>query len=90
VQLGHRGVFLTGQPFGSLQHGARARVTAVVVDDVGGERVDGLHLGDDVQIPAGMQLNVDVRERFQPGPELAAGAPHPLGDGADHAVLAGE
>jgi hypothetical protein len=53
VQLGHRRAFLTGEAFGGLQHRAGAGVAAVVVDDVGGERVDGLHLGDDVQIAAG-------------------------------------
>ena len=90
VQRGHRGAFLACQPFGGFQHGARAGVAAVVADDVGGERVDGLHLGDDVEVAAGMQLNVDVRERLQPGPELAAGAPHSLGHGADQPVLTGE
>ena len=37
-----------------------------------------------------VQLNVDVRERLQPGPELAAGAAHALGHRADQPVLAGE
>ena len=55
-----------------------------------GERVDGLHLGDDVEVPAWVQLNVDVRERLQPGTELAAGAPHALGHRTDQPVLAGE
>ncbi len=90
VQRRHRGTFLTGQPLGGLQHGASARVAAVVADDVAGERVDGLYLGDDVEVPARVQLNVDVRERLQPGPELAAGAAHALGHGTDQTVLAGE
>ena len=90
VQRGRRGAFLTGQPLGGLQHRAPTGVAAVVADDVGGERVDGLHLGDDVEIAAGVQLNVDVRERLQPGPELAAGAAHALGHRADQPVLAGE
>ena len=37
-----------------------------------------------------MQLNVDVRERLKPGPELAAGAPHPLGHRTHQTVLTGE
>ena len=90
MQRGHRGPLLAGQALGGFQHGARARVAAVVADDIGGERVDGLHLGDDVEIAAGVQLNIDVRERLQPGPELAAGAPHTLGHRADQSMVAGE
>ena len=52
VQRGHRSAFLSRQPFRGFQHGARTGVAAVVADDVGCERVDGLHLGDDVQIAA--------------------------------------
>ena len=37
-----------------------------------------------------MQLNVDVRERFQPRAELAAGTPHPLGDGPHQPVVTRE
>src|SRR5699024_3926488 len=40
--------------------------------------------------PAGVQLHVHEGERLEPGPEAAAGAAHPLGDGADLAVTAGE
>ena len=90
VQGGSRGVFLPGQPLGGLQDRAGAGVAAVVADDVGGEGIDGDHLGDDVQIAAGVQLDVDVRERFEPGAELAAGTPNPLGDRADQAVVAGQ
>ena len=90
VQRGHRRPFLSCQPFGGLEHRARARVAAVVTDDVGGERIDGLDLGDDVEIPAWMQLNIDVRERLQSGPELAAGTPHALGHRAHQPVVAGE
>jgi hypothetical protein len=90
VQRRHRGPLLPCQPLRGLQHGACAGVAAVVVDDVGGERVDGLYLGDDVEVPAGIQLNIDVRERLQPRAELAAGAPHPLGHRAHQPVVAGE
>jgi hypothetical protein len=37
-----------------------------------------------------VQLNVDVRERLQPRPELAAGAPNPLGHRAHQPVVPGE
>ena len=37
-----------------------------------------------------MQLNIDVRERLQPGPELTSGAPHTLGHRAHQPVVAGE
>src|SRR5262249_36095376 len=56
----------------------------------GGERIDGLHLGDDVEIAAGMQLNVDVCEWLQPGTELAASTPNSLGHRADQPVLTRE
>src|SRR5699024_1788486 len=49
-----------------------------------------LHLGDHVQVPAGVELHVDHAERFQPGPELRAGAPHPLGHRAHLPVAAGQ
>ena len=50
--------------------GAGAGVAAVVVDDVGGERVDGHHLGDDVEVAARVQLDVDVGERLSRDPNL--------------------
>lgn len=90
MQLGRRRVLLSCQAFSGLQHRTRTGVAAVIADDVGGERVDGLHLGDDVEIAARVQLNVDVRERLQPGPELASGAPHALGHCAHQTVIAGE
>ena len=37
-----------------------------------------------------MQLDIDMGERLQPGPELAAGAAHPLRDRTDQAVVTGE
>ena len=37
-----------------------------------------------------MKLYINMGERFQPGPELAAGTAHALGDRADKAVVAGQ
>jgi hypothetical protein len=90
VQCGSRCALLTREPFGGLQHRAGAGVAAVVGDDVAGEGVDRRHLRDDVEVAAGMQLDVDVGERLQPGAELAAGAADPLGDRAHQPVIAGE
>ena len=54
------------------------------------ERLDGLGLGDDVELAAPLvQLQRRVGAGLQPGPELRAGAAHPLGDGADLARLPG-
>src|SRR5690349_19066925 len=83
-------MLLAGDPLRGLEHRARAGVAAVIADDVGGERVDRLHLRDDVEIAAGIELNVDVRERFQARAELAAGAPNPLGHRAHQPVIARE
>ncbi len=83
-------MLLTGDPLGGLQHRAPGGVAAVVADDVGGEGVDGLHLGDDVEVATRMQLNVDVRERLEPGTELAAGTANALGHRSDQPVLPGE
>ena len=90
VQCGRRGPLLAREPFGGLQHRAPAGVAAIVADDVAGERIDGLHLGDDVEVAAGMQLDVDVCERLQPRPELAAGATHSLGHRTDQTMVTGE
>ena len=70
------GPLLTGEAFGGFQHRAPAGVPAVVADDVGGERVDRDDLGDDVEVAAGVQLRVDVRERLESRAEFAAGATH--------------
>jgi len=54
------------------------------------ERLDGLGLGDDVELAAPLvQLQRRVGAGLEPGPELRAGAAHPLGDGADLARLPG-
>ena len=52
LKLRGRRAFLAGQPLGSFEYGAGRGVPAVVVDDVGGECVDRLHLSDDVEILA--------------------------------------
>ena len=90
VQRRGRGALLTGESLGGLQDGACAGVPAVVADDVGGEGIDRHHLRDDVEVAARMKLYINMGERFQPGPELAAGTAHALGDRADQAVVAGQ
>ncbi|SIG05510.1 Uncharacterised protein [Mycobacteroides abscessus subsp. abscessus] len=90
VQGNGRGPLLTGDPLGGFQDGASGGVPAVVTDNVRGEGVDGLHLGDDVQIAPRMQLHVDMREGFQPRAELTARAAHPLGYRAHQPVLTGQ
>jgi len=90
MQRGDRSTLLTSQPLRGLQDGASAGIAAVVTDDVRRERVDGLHLGDDVEVSTRMQLNVDVRKRLQPCPELTARAAHTLGDRTYQTVLASQ
>ena len=82
--------FLTGEALGGFQHRTRAGVSAVVADDIGGERVKRDDLRDDVQVAARVQLHVDMRERLQSRAELAAGAAHSLGHRADQSIVAGE
>ena len=52
--------------------------------------VDGLHLGDDVEVAALVELEVQVRGRFQPGSEAALGLADALGHGPDLAPPLGE
>src|SRR5262249_13744353 len=75
--------------FGGFQHRAPAGVPAVVADDVGGERVDGDDLGDDVEIAAGVQLRVDVSKRLQSWGEFAARVTNTLGHRTDQPGIAG-
>jgi hypothetical protein len=90
VQSRGRCPLLTGEAFGGFQHRAPAGVPTVVADDVGGERVDRNHLGDDVEIATGMQLRVDMRERFEPRAEFATGTAHALGHRTNQPVIVGQ
>lgn len=83
-------VFLTGQPFGRFENRTAGGVAAVVGDDVSTERVDGVHLGDDVEVASRIEQHVDVRKRLQPCTELGFGAANPFCDGPHDAVLPGQ
>lgn len=78
VQAGGGRALFTGQALGGFQDRAGGGVAAVVGDDVSGVGLDRVHLGDGVEVAAGMQLDVDVGEGFQAGPEFGPGAAHPL------------
>jgi hypothetical protein len=89
-QLARRLPLLRGEPVRGLEQRAPRRVAGVVDDEVAAERVEGLDLGDDVEAAPGVQLQVDVAERFEPGPELRRRPADALRGGADLAVPVGE
>ena len=82
------GLLLLADLVGRLQHDLGARQPVQVVAD-GPEVVDRLGLGDDVQLPALVELEGDVAARLQAGSEAALGLADALGDGPDLAVTAG-
>lgn len=83
-------MLLARQPFGSFQDRATGGVATVVGHDVSAERVDRVHLGDDVEVASRIEQNVDVRKRFQPRTELGFGAANSLGNGPHDSVLPGQ
>jgi hypothetical protein len=74
------------QPLGGLEDGRAGGVAAVVGDELLPERRETLCLHDDVEVAAGVQLQVDVAERLDRRAELRARAAHPLRDGP-HATV---
>ena len=76
------GLALLGDLIGGLEHRHRVGEAAVVLAQrpVG---VDGLGLGDDVELATPVALHRDVRHRLEPRPEPAPGLAHALGHGAD-------
>lgn len=83
-------MFLACQPFGSFENRATGGVATVIGDDVSAERVDCVHLGDDVEVAPRIEQHVDVRKRLESRAELGLGATHPFGDGPDDPVLPGQ
>ena len=63
---------------------------AAVVLAQGPVGVDGLGLGDDVELATPVDLQGDVAGGLEPGPEPASGLAHALGHGPDLAVTLGE
>ena len=83
-----RGVGLTllGDLVGGFEHGDRVGQAAVVLPELA-VAVDGLGLGDDVEVAAAaVALERDVGRGLEPGAEAAAGLADALGDRADLAV----
>lgn len=78
LQLGGRCTLLAGESFGGLEHRARGGVAPVVGDDGVGEGVQTVHLRDDIEAAARIEMDVDVGERFEASTELGPGAAHPL------------
>ena len=83
------GLALLGDLVDGLEHRHRVGEAAVVLAQraVG---VDGLDLGDDVELAAPVALQRDVARRLEPGPEAAPGLAHALGHRPDLAVSLGE
>ena len=79
-----------GQPLGGLDDRRGAGVTRIVGDQHRTERIERLGLGDDVQVAAGIELQVDVAERLQPAAEPTLGPPHALGHRPDPALAPGQ
>ena len=86
-----RGVALAllGDLVDRLEHRHRVGEAAVVLAQrpVG---VDGLDLGDDVELAAPVALQRDVAHRLEPGAEAAPGLADALGHGPDLAVALGQ
>ena len=81
-QVEHAGVGLGGleQPPHRVA-GARGGIQRAGVLAQAGMAVDGVGAGDGEQLAAPLvQLQAQAKERLQPAPEAAAGAPHALGD----------
>ena len=77
------------QMIDGLQHGGGSGEAAGVGPEAR-EAVDGLSLGESVELAAApVQLHRHVAGRLQARAELRAGAPHPLGHGADLAMSQG-
>ena len=83
------GLALLRDLVGGLEHRDRVGEAAVVLAQraVG---VDGLDLGDDVELAAPVALEGDVGRRLEPGAEPAPGLADPLGDGPDLPVPLGQ
>src|SRR3954453_10462620 len=89
-QSQRRLLLLGREPVGGLEHRSPGGVGRIVGRDAGAVGADRLGLAHDVEVAAGVELQVDVAERLEPGAELALGAAHALGYRAHLAVPAGE
>lgn len=49
-----------------------------------------VHLRDDIEVAARIEMDVDVGERFEASTELGPGAAHPLGHRAHEPVVGGQ
>jgi|HubBroStandDraft_1064217.scaffolds.fasta_scaffold19737_5 hypothetical protein len=69
-QLPQRGLLLhRGEALGRLQHRDADGVAGIVAGQQRAVGADHLRLGDHIQRAPGMQHEVDVRERLEPGAE---------------------
>ena len=83
------------EPFRGFGDRAGRGVTGVVTEEALAVQLDGLHLADRVQGTAdplrrSRELQIDVAERLQPGPEARGGAAYPPGHRAQPAMPAGQ
>ena len=72
-----------------LEHGDGLGEGAVALPQLA-VGIDRLHLGDDVEVAALVELEVQMGGRLQPGPEPALGLADPLGHGPDLAPTLGQ
>ena len=70
--------FLDHQSISRLEHDLACRVRRIVIGQRLTEGIQRLDLCDDVECAPNRELQVDVRERFEPGAELRGGAAYPL------------
>ena len=78
--------FLRDQAVCGFQHHLTSGVGGIVVGQRLAEGVQGLDLDHHIQVAPGRELQVDVRERFEPRPELRRGTSNTLGYGAHLAM----
>jgi hypothetical protein len=73
-----------------LGHHRGGRIDIVVRGDSSGEGFDEFDLGDDVEAASDVALQVDEHEGFEAGAEPRLRPAHPLRDGTDETMAAGE
>lgn len=90
IKIGIPGGIGSGEALGGFERSTRGGVALVVLDDARAEVINGIGLGNGVEVAAGIKLHVEVDEELQARAEARLGAANPLGHPAHEAVVAGQ